>query len=147
MDKSAIKEHLLELLSNKIGALSSDLEEIKQGLASDTKSTAGDKHETSRAMAHIELEKLSVQLLQLREQEAILQSIDVNYSSSIVEHGSYVKCSIGNFFISIPFGEVKGRENCFAVSPASPLIQKMLGKKVEDSIDFNGRQITITSIR
>lgn len=137
---------MLTLLSKKIDALSSDLDEIKHGLASDTKSTAGDKHETSRAMAHIEQEKLSFQILQLKEQEAILNSIDTSKASQIVEQGSYIKCSTGNFFISIPFGEVKGSENYFAVSPASPLIQEMLGNKAGDSIDFNGRRITITSI-
>lgn len=147
MDKKALKEQLLELLSTKINTLTRDLEEIKNGLSSDTKSTAGDKHETSRAMAHIEQEKLSIQLLQLKEQEAILQSIDIDKSSSIVEQGSYVSCSTGNFFISIPFGEVKGNMNFFAVSPASPLIQKMLGKTVGDSIDFNGRRIIITTIQ
>lgn len=146
MDKQALKSRLLSLLSTKISALVNDLEEIKAGLADNTKSTAGDKHETSRAMAHLEQEKLGTQLMQLKEQESILTAIDCSITSIQVEPGSFVQTDSGSFFVTIPLGEIKENPSFFAVSAASPLIQKMLGKSVGDVIEMNGRTITITAI-
>lgn len=62
MKKSDVIFELRNTLSLKALTLEEELNDIKEALFQDSKSTAGDKHETSRAMAQLEQEKLGKQL-------------------------------------------------------------------------------------
>ena len=55
----------------------------QNALDSSTKSSAGDKHETFRAIIHLEQEKLFSQLLELNKSLRILSQIDIVERSSL----------------------------------------------------------------
>ena len=59
--KQKIHTHCLHLLDNKIAELQKILRSLGESAANDTKSSAGDKHETARAMIHIEQETITKQ--------------------------------------------------------------------------------------
>ena len=63
---------------------------LQVSLTSESKSTAGDKHETGRAMIQLEREKLGNQLKQLELQEAVLRKIQTDKKSDLIVLGSYV---------------------------------------------------------
>ena len=60
--KKALFNHCRSLLEKKMGVLEQQKENLQKDLTSEAKSSAGDKHETGRAMIQLELEKLGNQI-------------------------------------------------------------------------------------
>ncbi|SHG83962.1 3-oxoacyl-ACP synthase [Winogradskyella jejuensis] len=130
----------LEVIKNKIA-------DIQNSLQSETKSTAGDKHETGRAMLQLEREKAGQQLAELQKQQELLHKINPKQIHTKVALGSIVKTSSANYFIAVSVGEIKfNNELFFAISAATPIGQLLLSKQVGDSIQFRAQQFTITEI-
>jgi len=120
---------------------------LQNSLTSESKSTAGDKHETGRAMIQLEREKLGNQLKQLELQEAVLKKIQTDNKTSLVALGSFVETDKMNYYLSISLGKIKvDNSDVFAISAQSPIGALLLGKKVGDSITFNGNKSVIKAI-
>ena len=67
--KSAILNECRRLMAEKLDKLLSSLNEVSESSNSDSKSSAGDKHETTKAMMQIEQEKLSKQIAEAKTQK------------------------------------------------------------------------------
>ena len=120
------------------------MEDAQQSANTETKSSAGDKHETGRALLQLEQEKNVKQLAEAKELKEKLLKIEPKITSSIVSLGSVVFTSSGNFYISVAAGKLQIEEDSyFAISPASPLAVKLLGSKPADLIALNGRTYEI----
>ncbi len=119
----------------------------KESRNSETKSTAGDKYETGRAMVQIEIDKNAHNLNATRELINELSKIKLEKEHTKVEFGSLVYTDMGVYFISIGMGKlgINGFE-CFAISLASPLGAMMKDKKIGDKIVIQGRELTISQI-
>ena len=127
--------------------INSALNETQTSANSDTKSSAGDKHETSRAMAHIENERLAKQLSNLMSLKAAVSKIDSNIVAKNISLGSYVVTNQGDFFISVGLGKVEAKSNTFfAIAINSPIGQIIKEKEVGDVFDFNNSNNTILAI-
>jgi transcription elongation GreA/GreB family factor len=101
----------------------------------------------SKAMAHLEQEKLATQLEESYKLKSVLSRLDPNLSSEVVEFGSLVFTNQGNFYISIGIGQYKLSDlEVFLVGSSAPLIKAMLGKKKGDKIQFNNRSYEILEI-
>jgi len=143
LDKENIKKAASDVLNAKIKVLSDELDTISEALSDNTKSTAGDKHETSRAHAQIEQERVSNQLSQLNRMRDMLSAIKTIPFQEI-QAGSLVQLKTGFFYISVPLGELHfNGEKIFCLSPSSPLAQQMLNKSKGDSIQLNGNEFVI----
>ncbi|WP_333780672.1 hypothetical protein [Tenacibaculum retecalamus] len=70
----------------------------QKALQSETKSSAGDKHETGRAMLQLEMEKAGQQLSGITKMKEILSKINVDKVSKVAHLGSVVKTSKASFF-------------------------------------------------
>ena len=66
--KEKIFSHLLTTINDKILSLENILIELKESISNETKSTAGDKYETARAMLHLEQENIFKQLRNANDQ-------------------------------------------------------------------------------
>ncbi|MEM7484387.1 MAG: 3-oxoacyl-ACP synthase [Bacteroidota bacterium] len=120
---------------------------LRESLNSETKSSAGDKHETGRAMVQLEQEKLGKQLFELEEMKRLLQKVNITKASRKIALGSLVKTSSASYFISISAGEFKvNNASIFCVSPASPISKALLGKETNDFFTFNGAQKDILDV-
>ena len=107
----------------------------------------GDKYETSRAMLHLEFEKLAGQVEQFNGLRRTVSMIDPSTNTLITEFASVVKTTIFNYFISIPAGEIDAMENKFyAVGINSPVAIALLGKCAGDEFSVNGRSGMIISV-
>lgn len=115
-------------------------------LVNDTKSSMGDKYETSREMAQQELTRLQQQLKQVENDLTILQLLPAE-STNIVALGSLVVTNQFNYFISISIGQVKFEDEVLMViSKESPIGKLLLGKSRGDKIVFNGNEIIIKDL-
>jgi transcription elongation GreA/GreB family factor len=127
-----------KFIIQKILVIESALKETQTSANSDTKSSAGDKHETSRAMAHIENERLAGQLASLQAQLDVLNKINPEVTSEIVSFGSIIKTDSQVFFISTGIGKITTEEVTFyAIAANSPIGMKLIGKKQGETFDFN----------
>lgn len=118
-------------------------------MASDTKSTVGDKHETSRAMAQLEMEKLGHQIMDYQKQsQAILQLKNKISSPEKIGPGSLIQLSNGWYFLGVGIGNILFEEkSIFCVSIQSPIGKQLFGKKVGDEIQLPKLQLKIISFK
>lgn len=145
-NKEEIKKRCIEFVDNKINQLNKAIEETQQSANNETKSSAGDKHETSRAMAQLESERLAKQKNQLIKSKEALISIPLE-KTSVVNLGSLTKTTAGYFYMSIGLGKIDfNEEEIFVIPLHSPVGKLLTGKKVGDSFLFNGTKSEILEI-
>lgn len=143
----AVNDACIALLEEKIAALQIQLDELKTGLAADSKSTSGDKHETSRAMAHIEQEHLAGQMAVLRAQLLSVHKLRSAAPGSSVSAGSFVTTNHGIFYLCVALGRITADGNdVMVLSAQSPLGQVFLGKRKGDTFTFGGRSYVIDGV-
>lgn len=147
MNKKEIKALCVQKLEAQIQELKSVMMEVQNSSNQETKSTAGDKHDTARAQAQNEVERLGNQLLNLEHMLLDLSKITTD-SSEIVKPGSMVLTSCGRFYMSVSLGKMSFVDfDFFAISQQSPVGQMMMGKKVNGTFQLpNGQKCSITEI-
>lgn len=127
--------------------LNSSIHSVEEAMNSESKSTAGDKHETGRAMLQLEQEKLGEQLKEMAERKKELEKIDIEITSEKVIRGSLVTTDKGIFFIGIAIGKLSVENvTVFSISPQSPLGSKLMGLKSNDRTEINGNSYLIKEI-
>ena len=145
--KQKIYNHYLQLINNKIKMLQNVLADLKESCSNETKSTAGDKHETALAMLQIEQANTSSQLNEALSQKAVLEKINPAICTTIIVNGSLIKTNRGFLFLSIALGKaVIGHIPVTALSQHSPLGQKLLGLSVKDTAEINQTKYVIENI-
>ncbi|MFN0031125.1 MAG: hypothetical protein ACKVOR_03095 [Flavobacteriales bacterium] len=145
--KQKVHTTCIQLLNEKMLSLQSALNDLRDGIESDGKSTAGDKHETARAMAHIEQEQLAKQLHDVQVQKSALDKINPDTITPQITNGSLVKTDKGYFYLSVALGKVMADSvQVVALSPHSPLGAKWMGAKVNDMIELNKVQYIIEDV-
>ena len=95
------KEQLIQACSNylkdKINSINIIINEVTESSNLESKSSAGDKHETSKAMMQLEIEKLGTQLKEAELQLAEFEKINFNKMFQTIEQGSLVETNKGYF--------------------------------------------------
>jgi hypothetical protein len=135
-NKQKIYKYYLQLVNDKVSRLQQVLADLKESGSNETKSTAGDKHETALAMLQIEQANTRGQL-----NDALA------LSASVIVNGSLVKTNLGYLFVSVALGKtVIENMVVIALSPKSPLGQKLMGLSVSGVAEINGNKYIIESI-
>ena len=144
-----MKSELLEIIHQKISEKIQKLEQLiaeTRASNNDTKSSMGDKYETSREMLQQEINNLQIQLNEHLKSQQILKNINPN-PHKIVTLGSLVETEKGKFFIAVSLGELSfNQEKIFVVSAESPLAKAMNGKKTGESFVVNNLSQIIKNI-
>lgn len=145
--KKRILAHVGLHLNQKLKDLNDMMLDLNEASKNETKSTAGDKHETSKAMMHLEQEKLGNQVKEIEFQLKEFNAVNFDTHSNQVVVGSLVETNLGYFFIATAIGKIQiDNESVFVISNKSPLGSKFLGLKPNDCIEFNHIHYTINSI-
>lgn len=145
--KIALHQRCVLLAEDRIASLQHILKEAQQAANNETKSSAGDKHETGRAMAQLETEKLTAQLSEALNIKQNLTQINPTNTNNTVVLGSVVYTNKGNFYIAASIGKVSiENEVFFAISPASPIGKLLLTKKEKEIFSLNGNEYTVLDI-
>src|SRR5688572_11254488 len=134
--KQQLHQQCLQIIDSKINDLQQAIQAIQSDSKEETKSSAGDKYETGRAMMQLEVEKLSVQLGELVKSRKVLDTIDPIKTAPIIQLGSMV--SAGTM-------TVEGSD-FFCISPASPIGGLLIGKKSGDEFSFRNQKINILQV-
>lgn len=112
----------------------------------DTKSSMGDKYETSREMMQQEITRIQTQLNEVLVQQEIFSKIKV-IDNDIIGLGSYIETTMGNFCLACSFGEIIFEDKkIFVLSTQTPLAKILSGKTINDSFEMNGKSFKITNV-
>ncbi len=134
-------------LFEKIKIIEDALKDTQASSNTETKSSAGDKHETSRAMAHIENERLAGQLSALQQQVEVINKINPAITSEVVSFGSVVETETTTFFISTGIGKIKTEDSIFfAIASNSPVGSQLKGKSINDKVKVGQNEHKIIGI-
>ena len=140
-----VKEKLKENKNN----LSIQISDLIQSRDNETKSSAGDKYETGRAMAQLELDKLKKRLFNTEQMSYFLKKINPKKKEEKAAPGALIETNHGCFFISIALGKIETKKNSiiYLISPSSPLSKTMTNLKKGDSFSFQKRNYFINDIQ
>lgn len=137
----------LNFIEQRILTAETALAQAQEASNDDTKSSAGDKFETTREMMQQDISRNKSLLMDAQQNRQLLVTLKDAPASETVKNGSLVFTSQGNFYISISAGQLNlDRVNYFAISAVSPVGQLMLNKKVKDRFTFNQKEYLIEKI-
>lgn len=147
MNKQKLLDHCSACLKKRRQILQNQLKQLQDSLTSETKSSAGDKHETGRAMVQLEQEKLSHQLLELEKSKSILQRVDTLQQTDRVHLGSLVQTDTASYFVAISCDAFQEKgSKVFCISVSAPIAKALLGKKEGEDFTFNGKKHKILKV-
>ena len=136
-------------VQKRIDQIKLAIDDANYSIREETKSSAGDKYETSREMIQQDLSRFEQQLNIALQDYQLLKRIDeLVESPQVVSNGSMVVTSQGIYFIAISIGVLKcGDSSVFVVSLESPIGQALKGKKQGDHYSFRSdKEVEILSI-
>lgn len=154
MSTKSILELKSELLLQYITSIEVQLDDwqaeiidIKAGIAEDSKSSAGDKFETSRERATQTLRQLESQIQKKKVQLTNLLEQKSRKAAKKIGTACLVHSNMGYFFIAAntPNIEMDGIK-IQVISPGSPFFSAIKDKQVNDQISFRGQEIQILAI-
>ena len=151
MNPKKLKSTLLKIcyrqIDERYDRINNSIKDIEASLFEESKSSAGDKHETGRAMLQIERENVSKQLLEVEHVRQALNKVDIDNPSDHVHLGSLVYTTQGIFFISISAGAIDIELTTYlAVSPNSPIGHPLMGKEKGEEFSFHDLDYTLTQV-
>jgi len=145
--KSKLHEACMEFVKKRIKNAEEAIVSYQEAANEESKSSAGDKYVTGRAMMQREVENLSVQLNEARKLEEILINMNPKNAHNEVTKGALVNTTQGDYYVAVSAGQLKIDDNTyFAVTPASPIGTKMEGLRAGDSFELNNKKITIKEV-
>jgi transcription elongation GreA/GreB family factor len=146
--KIELLNHCKDFVNKRMQTVEDIISSNQKALQSETKSSAGDKHETGRAMLQLEMEKAGQQLAGINLMKEILSKVNISTTSEIAHLGSIIETTSGTYFLSISAGQLKVAEKVyFAISVSSPIGKLLLGKTISDEVVFNGKKTIIKMIK
>jgi transcription elongation GreA/GreB family factor len=145
--KSSLYQLCLNFIEERIETAEFALKQAREASNDDTKSSAGDKYETSREMMQQDIDRNKRLLIDAEENQRVLHSLKDTPISDSARNGSIVYTNQGNFYLSISAGQLHlDKDIYFAISAVSPIGKLLLGKRNGESFDFNGKKYTIKEV-
>jgi hypothetical protein len=145
--KQKIHTYYSQLVQDRIDVFRDMISALTEDSKNDAKGSAGDKHETALSMMHIEQEKLNTKLKEVLDQKAVLDKIDAIKTTDIIILGSLVKAN-GTFLylsLALPKINIEG-VNVIALSPQSPLGNKLMGNVVGFTFEINTTRYIVEAV-
>lgn len=145
--KQQLYSNCLAFVHERITTAQEAIASAQRSANEETKSSAGDKYETGRAMAQLEIEKSSVQLAESLKLKQALEQIHVDQENATARIGSLVITNQGNFYLAISAGQfIINDAVYFVISPASPIGQKLLGLHAHQGFLFNKKEYSVLQV-
>ena len=145
--KKLICNVLISQIKEKIKNLELIIRSTTDSRDTANKSSAGDKHETSRAKIQTEIDNYSRQLELAINNLKIIEQIDSSKKYNIVAQGSLITTDKGVFLIAIGIGKLEIQSNTyFIISLLSPICSLMKGMSKNERFSFREINYTIKNI-
>jgi hypothetical protein len=129
LSKLAVIAELNKQLSIKLNYLNANLQQTIDSKNSDTKSSSGDKFETSREMAQIEISKIEKEIVKT---EQLIADLTAKASKFIITDK-------GSFLVSIPFGKLMVNSvDVFCISNSAPIRKQLVNTEISANFEYRG---------
>jgi transcription elongation GreA/GreB family factor len=145
--KAQLYAHCLAYADIRIHAIEKTMQDAQESANSETKSSMGDKYETTRSMMQLDKVMNTKQLLEANKLKNDLLKIDIDKVHTSAQAGCLIITSQANYFIAIGAGKfsIEGNDY-FVISSTSPIGTLLINRKIGDEIVFNTQKITIAQI-
>lgn len=141
IDKNLLLLHCINLVLAKADDLKVAIKSTRDSSNNDTKSSMGDKYETSREMLQQDINRLEKQLADTNLLLFNLRGIKFKSITKTVELGSLINTTLGTFFLAVSLGEVVfDNQSLVLISIASPLGKQLNGKKEKEFFSLNNKE-------
>lgn len=145
--KTAVYHHCESYLRQKAKGYLSQDQSLLESLDSEGKSSAGDKHETGRAMIQLEREKLAQQRERNDQDIKTLDALKNKTTTVHIAPGALVNTSLASYFLAVPADAFSHNDKkIYCISLQSPIGQLLLGKKAGESFSFRGNSIKVLEV-
>ncbi len=147
--KNKLYDFCIHQIQNKLNVVNDVINSAQNSANAETKSTAGDKHDTARAMAHLETEKNAKQLEEINKLKKVLPYLKNTKNKILnnVQLGSIVETNSINYYISSNLGKTTINQKDFlTISPLSPIAKLLKDKKQNDVFNFNQQTVKIIAV-
>src|SRR6478736_5649798 len=145
--KAELHAQCLTIVNQRIQTVEKAIADAQATANSDTKSSAGDKYETTRSMMQLEIEQQSTQLAEAKKLKDALLKINPTQSTKIVKPGSLVITNHGDFYLATSVGSVMINDKSYMVlSPTSPVGALMIGLHAGNELTFNKKVFIIHEV-
>ena len=148
MNKPDFLSHVQQIVDHKVFKSREYMESIEKSIHGESKSTAGDKHDTTRELMQQERNKAAQNLNnQMLAQKTLIQLLNNYNSKGIGGFGSLIKTDTGWIFIGLAIGKVLfNGVGVVCISPLSPLAKVLEGCKDNDCLSFNNIHYEIQEV-
>jgi hypothetical protein len=137
LTKSEVIAELDKQLLTKLSYLTTNLQQAIFSRNSDTKSSAGDKFETSREMAQIEISKIEKEIIKT-------QQFITDLASKATQ---FIITNKGAFLISIPFGKLMVRSTeVYCISNSAPITKQLVNTEISANFEYRGVAYNVLGI-
>jgi len=144
LNKSDFLLFAQKVIDDKVIKAKEYMNSIERSIQGESKSTAGDKHDTTRELMQQERNKAAQNLSnQILDQKTLIQLLNTSTNEGI-GFGSLVETDKGWIFIGLALGKVLFSDvHVICISPLSPLAKGFEGLKVGESCIFNNIEYKI----
>lgn len=147
IERQTILEHCIAFSQKRCEALRKELLSLEESQRNETKSTAGDKHDTAREMIGQEIERVGASLAKAEHMSHELSGLGLGEQALVVTKGSIVKTDKLLLLICCSLGKVMiAEQELHCISTGSPIGKILLGKQPGDSVKWNGQEQRIEAI-
>lgn len=145
--KEKVVKALEKELEERMTLLTQSYNDAIESRNNDTKSSAGDKYETGRAMAQQEIDRTGLRIREIKVLQNELNILPIKQNSDTVISGSLVELDSGIYFLGLSLGKIEVDNICvYAISTYSPLGKIILNQRVGDKIILNQNYQEILNI-
>ncbi len=145
--KQQLHHLCLAYIEQRIATAHEALDIVTGSANEETKSSAGNKYETTREMIEQEIEKHSSAMAEAVKQKQLLQQVGTVNRHEKIQPGSVVITDKNNFYIAISAGALMVEEKRYlAISPSSPIGIQMIDKHTGDTFAFNNTTHVIKEV-
>jgi hypothetical protein len=145
--KEKVYHEFNALLQSNVQRLQQQLAALKESTALETKSTAGDKYETARALLQSEQDVVRSKIQEALQQQVAWKQLPIDVSTPDIRKGSLVKTNRGWFFVGIALGKITlNTITVTAISTASPIGKLLIGQTINSSVVVNNNLYQVEEI-
>jgi hypothetical protein len=139
MDKKILLRDIEAYFHEQIQEIKRTIDQINDSMFQETKSSMGDKYETSRSMLQIDKGNALKRLDLTKRNLAVLNRLNVQGSFKKVEPGALILANGKYLFYGLPLNNLHTQNQIVqGISPISPLGKALQGKQEGSSIVFQG---------
>jgi transcription elongation GreA/GreB family factor len=145
--KNELIAYVKNYLDQRIQTSKDAMDAAQASANGESKSSAGDKYETSRAMGQLDRDMHGLMHEQAKQERAIIERLDPTMVYKKGALGACIKTNSGIFFIAVSVGVATiEQEKIMIISPQSPIGTLLMGKVKGDTFSFRGKESVIEEV-